>query len=210
MHTFLPGRWTPVQRQFCTYAAWRCQLADISGLKRWHAPCGVVKSVVVLGAVWQGKVEENFVVPKFTSMPIQILSIYHNNKPTWYSHLILCTFSDILNLTEWSQSNITILIVAMLHLLKCRRYMLYLGFPCELIISIHNMIIYKKYQRSELFSPVELTPIAEGLKRQSDMGRYSAHSSNCSILILKKIRIIRRNLLLALNNNADCQETLTK
>jgi len=73
MPTFLLGRWAPVQRQVCRYAGWRCLLADISGLKGWHISCGVVNSVVVLGAVWQGKVEKNLIVPKFTSIRLQNL-----------------------------------------------------------------------------------------------------------------------------------------
>jgi hypothetical protein len=52
--------------------------------------------------------------------------------------------------------------------------MLYLGFSRTLIISTHNEIIYEKYRGSELFSPVDLTPVTEGLKRQSDMRRHSA------------------------------------
>ena len=73
VHTLLLGQWAPVQRQVCPYVAWRCLLADSSGLKDWHIPYCVVNSVVVLGTIWQGKMGKNLIIPKFTSMSLHTL-----------------------------------------------------------------------------------------------------------------------------------------
>jgi len=63
--------------------------------------------------------------------------------------------------------------------------MLYLGFLCALIISIHNVIIYQKYQGSELFSPLSWPQLPKGWRYNQTCGD-TAHSYNCSIVLPKK------------------------
>jgi len=41
----------------------------------------------------------------------------------------------------------------------------------------------QKHQGNELFSPVILTHVTAGFKRQVDSWRHNARSSNCSLLV---------------------------